>query len=249
MDVPSKTVVIIGASSGIGEATAIRLADDGHHVVIAARRTDRLVQITERIAAVGGRAIALPVDVTDQAALAALADSVVSTFGRLDVVVACAGLMPLSPLNALKLEDWERMIDVNVRGLLYAIAAVLPQFQRQGGGHFVTIASTAAREVFPGAAVYSATKFAARAITEGLRLESDPSIRVTTISPGVTETELTDSITDPAGRELARAVSKKIAMSPDAVAAAISYAISQHDVDVNEIVVRPTRQRYDWLTP
>ena len=128
--------------------------------------------------------------------------------------------MPLSPLNALKLEDWERMIDVDIRGLLYSIAAVLPQFQRQGGGHFVTIASTAAREVLPAAAMYSATKFAARAITEGLRLESDPSIRVTTISPGVTETELLDSVTDPAARELSHAVWDKIAMSPDAVAAA-----------------------------
>jgi NADP-dependent 3-hydroxy acid dehydrogenase YdfG len=245
--VPSKTIVIIGASSGIGEATAIRLAGDGHHVVIAARRAERLIQITERIAAVGGRATSLPVDVTDQAAVAALADSVVSRFGRLDVVVECAGLMPLSPLNALKLEDWDRMIDVNIRGLLYSIAAVLPQFQRQGGGQFVTIASTAAREVLPAAAVYSATKFAARAITEGLRLESDPGIRVTTISPGVTETELLDSVTDPAARELSRAVWNKIAMSPDAVAAAISYAISQPDVDVNEIVVRPAEQRYGWL--
>jgi NADP-dependent 3-hydroxy acid dehydrogenase YdfG len=156
-------------SSGIGEATAIRLAGDGHHVVITARRTDRLAQIADRIAAVGGRATALPVDVTDRAAVAALADGVVSEFGRLDVVVECAGLMPLSPLSALKLEDWERMIDVNVRGLLDSVAAVLPQFLRQSGGHFVTIASTNAREVLPGAAVYSATKFAARAITEGLR--------------------------------------------------------------------------------
>jgi NADP-dependent 3-hydroxy acid dehydrogenase YdfG len=208
-----------------------------------------LAQITDRIAADGGRATALPVDVTDQAAVAALADRVVSEFGRLDVVIECAGLMPLSPLNALKLEDWERMIDVNIRGLLYSIAAVLPQFQRQGGGHFVTVASTAAREVMPGAAVYSATKFAVRAITEGLRLESDPSIRVTTISPGVTETELLDSITDPGVRQLSRAVWDKIAMSPDAVAAAISYAISQHDVDVNEIVVRPAGMRYGWLAP
>lgn len=244
-----KTIVIIGASSGIGEATATRLAADGHHVVIAARRAERLVQITERIAAVGGRATALPVDVTQKAAVAALADRVVSEFGRIDVVVECAGLMPLSPMSALKLEDWERMIDVNLRGLLYTIAAVLPQFQRQGGGHFVTIASTAAREVLPAGAVYSATKFAARAIMEGLRLESDPDVRVTTISPGVTETELLNSMTDPAAQELSRAVWDKIAMSPDAVAAAISYAISQPDVDVNEIVVRPAGQRYGWLAP
>lgn len=246
---PCKTIVIIGASSGIGEATAIRLASDGHHVVATARRADRLIQITERIAAAGGRATALPVDVTDQSSVAVLADTVVSEFGRLDVVVECAGLMPLSPLNALKLEDWEQMIDVNIRGLLFSIAAVLPQFQRQGSGHFVTIASTAAREVLPAAAVYSATKFAARAITEGLRLESEPGIRVTTICPGVTETELLDSTTDPAARELSRAVWNRIAMSPDAVAAAISYAISQPDVDVNEIVLRPPAQRYGWLAP
>ena len=246
---PSKTIVIIGASSGIGEATAMQLAREGHHVVITARRAARLAQITERIAEAGGQATALPVDVTDQTAVTALAHTVVSEFGRLDVVVECAGVMPLSPLNALKLEDWERMIDVNIRGLLYSIAAVLPQFQRQGGGHFVTIASTAALEVMPAAAVYSATKYAARAITEGLRLESDPSIKVTTIYPGVTETELLDSVTDPAARDLSRAVWDKIAMSPDAVAAAISYAISQPDVDVNEIVVRPTGQRYGWLAP
>ena len=249
MDLPSKTIVIIGASSGIGEATAMRLAREGHHVVITARRTARLAQITERIAEAGGQATALPVDVTDQTAVTALAHTVVSEFGRLDVVVECAGVMPLSPLNALKLEDWERMIDVNIRGLLYSIAAVLPQFQRQGGGHFVTIASTAALEVVPAAAVYSATKFAARAITEGLRLESDPSIKVTTIYPGVTETELLDSVTDPAARDLSRSVWDKIAMSPDAVAAAISYAISQPEVDVNEIVVRPAGQRYGWLAP
>ena len=245
----SKTIVIIGASSGIGEATAMRLAGDGHRVVLAARRAERLNQVTERIAAVGGRATAHAVDVTDQAAVAALADSVVSEFGRLDVVVECAGLMPLAPLAALKIEDWDRMIDVNIRGLLYSIAAVLPQFQRQGGGHFVTIASTSAREVLPASAVYCATKFAARAITEGLRLESDPAIRVTTVSPGVTETELLDSVTDPAAQELAQAVWARMAMSPDAVAAAISFAISQPDVDVNEIVVRPTGQRYGWLAP
>jgi NADP-dependent 3-hydroxy acid dehydrogenase YdfG len=246
----NKIIMITGASSGIGEATASRLAGDGHHVVIATRRTDRLMQIADRINAQGGRAAALPVDVTDQAAVAALVATVVSEFGGLDVVVACAGVMPLSPLSALKFEEWERMIDVNIRGLLYSIAAVLPQFQRQGRGHFVTIASTSAREVLPASAVYSGTKFAAWAITEGLRLESDPGIRVTTISPGVTETELVDSVSDPAARELSRAVFKRLAMSPDSVAAAISYAISQPDwTDVNEIVVRPAGQRYGWLAP
>jgi NADP-dependent 3-hydroxy acid dehydrogenase YdfG len=248
--VPNKIIMITGASSGIGEATATRLADDGHHVVVAARRTDRLTQIADRINAHGGRATALPVDVTDQPAVAALVDSVATEFGGVDVVVACAGVMPLSPLSALRLEDWERTIDVNIRGLLYSIAAVLPQFQRQGRGHFVTIASTAAREVMPASAVYTGTKFAAWAITEGLRLESDPGIRVTTISPGLTATELADSVTDPAARDLANAVWKKLAMSPDAVAAAISYAINQPEwTDVNEIVVRPAGMRYGWLAP
>ena len=247
---PNKIVVIIGASSGIGEATAIRLAGDGHQVVIAARRADRLTQIADRINADGGRATALPVDVTDQAAVAALADSVVAEFGGLDVVVACAGLMPLSPLNGLKLEEWKRMIDVNIRGLLFSIAAVLPQFQRQGGGHFVTIGSTAAGEVVPAAAVYSATKSAARVITEGLRLESDPSIRVTTISPGSPKLNCsTPSPIPPPGNYQALCF-KKLAISPDTVAAAISYAVSQpSDVDVNEIVVRPVSQRYGWLAP
>jgi NADP-dependent 3-hydroxy acid dehydrogenase YdfG len=179
-----------------------------------------------------------------------MVNAVVAEFGRLDVVVESAGVMPLSPLSALMVEEWERMIDVNIRGLLFSIAAALPHFQRQGGGHFVTLASTAAREVLPAAAVYCATKSAAWAITEGLRLESDPEIRVTTISPGVTETELLSSIDDPAARNLSHAVWERIAMSPDAVAAAISYAIGQPDgVDVNEIVVRPSGQRYGWLAP
>jgi NADP-dependent 3-hydroxy acid dehydrogenase YdfG len=246
----NKIIVIVGASSGIGEATAVRLAGEGNHVVVAGRRADKLAKVTDQIDSLGGRATALPVDVTDQVAVAGLVNAVVSEFGRLDVLVECAGVMPLSPLSALMLEEWERMIDVNIRGLLYSIAAVLPHFQRQGNGHFITIASTAAREVLPAAAVYSATKSAASTITEGLRLESDPEIRVTTISPGVTETELLSSIGDPAARDLSRAVWDKIAMSPDAVAAAISYAIGQpDDVDVNEIVVRPARQRYGWLAP
>jgi NADP-dependent 3-hydroxy acid dehydrogenase YdfG len=246
----NKIIVIVGATSGIGEAAAIRLAGEGHHVVVAGRRADRLTKVTEQINSLGGRSTALAVDVTDQVAVAGMVNAVVAEFGRLDVVVESAGVMPLSPLSALMVEEWERMIDVNIRGLLFSIAAALPHFQRQGGGHFVTLASTAAREVLPAAAVYCATKSAAWAITEGLRLESDPEIRVTTISPGVTETELLSSIDDPAARNLSHAVWERIAMSPDAVAAAISYAIGQPDgVDVNEIVVRPSGQRYGWLAP
>jgi NADP-dependent 3-hydroxy acid dehydrogenase YdfG len=246
----NKIIVIVGATSGIGEAAAVRLAGEGHHVVVAGRRADRLTKVTEQINSLGGRSTALAVDVTDQVAVAGMVNAVVAEFGRLDVVVESAGVMPLSPLSALMVEEWERMIDVNIRGLLFSIAAALPHFQRQGSGHFVTLASTAAREVLPAAAVYCATKSAAWAITEGLRLESDPEIRVTTISPGVTETELLSSIDDPAARNLSHAVWERIAMSPDAVAAAISYAIGQPDgVDVNEIVVRPSGQRYGWLAP
>jgi NADP-dependent 3-hydroxy acid dehydrogenase YdfG len=242
-DGDGKVVVITGASSGIGQASAIRLAAEGHHVVLAARRADRLDRIAAKIAADGGKATKRPVDVTDQGAVASLIDSVVEDLGRVDVLVGNAGVMPLSRLNTLLVDEWDRMIDVNIRGLLYGIAAVLPHFGRQRSGHFVSIASIAAHDVVPTSAVYSATKFAAWALTEGLRLESDPGIRVTTISPGLVATELGNSITDPAAREFISTLAE-IAVSPDAIARAISYAISQPpDIDVNEIIVRPAAQR------
>jgi NADP-dependent 3-hydroxy acid dehydrogenase YdfG len=239
----SKVVVITGASSGIGQAGAIRLAAEGHHVVLAARRADRLAAIATKIAADGGQAMARPVDVTDRGAVASLIDGVVDDLGRVDVLVGNAGVMPLSPLNSLLVDEWDHMIDVNIRGLLYSVAAVLPHFGRQRSGHFVSIASIAAHDVVPTSAVYSATKFAAWALTEGLRLESDPGIRVTTISPGLVATELGNTITDPAAREFVETLAQ-IAVSPDAIAAAISYAINQPpDIDVNEIIVRPAAQR------
>ncbi len=163
--------------------------------------------------------------------------------GRIDVLVNNAGVGPLSRLDALLTDEWNHTIDVNIRGLLHGIAAALPHFQRRGAGHFVTIASVGAHEVMPTGAVYCATKYAAWAITEGLRLEVNPSIRVTTISPGIVESEIADATTDPATREAIRAF-RKTPISADAIAAAISYAISQpSDVDVNEIVIRPTTQR------
>lgn len=238
-----RTVLITGASSGIGEATARRLAADGHHVVLAARRSDRLDAVAAELRDSGLSADARPLDVTDSSAFRALVDSIVADRGRLDVLVGNAGVMLLSRLDALLVDEWDRMLDVNVRGLLHGIAAVLPHFRTQGGGHVVTIASIGAHEVVPTSAVYSATKYAAWALTEGLRQESDPSIRATTISPGVVESELAQHITDPtaaAAMESYRAAS----IPADAVARAVGFAVAQPaDVDVNEIVVRPVAQR------
>jgi NADP-dependent 3-hydroxy acid dehydrogenase YdfG len=239
----SKVVAVTGASSGIGEAAALRLAADGHHVVLGARREERLTSLAEKIRAAGGSADVRRLDVTDRQDVTAFVDAAVDAHGRIDVLVNNAGVMPLSPLNALLVDEWERMIDVNVRGLLHGIAAALPHFQRQGSGHFVTVASNAAHTVSPTAAVYAGTKFAAWAITEGLRQEADPSIRVTTISPGVVESELAHTISDPATQ--ARIAAYRANTIPaGAIADAIAYAIAQPaDVDVNEMVIRPARQR------
>ncbi|GAA1625576.1 SDR family oxidoreductase [Nonomuraea maheshkhaliensis] len=239
----SKVVLITGASSGIGEATALRLAADGHRVVLGARREDRLASIAKAIEAAGGEADVRRLDVTDRRDVAAFADAAAERHGRIDVIVNNAGVMPLSRLDALLVEEWDRMIDVNVRGLLYGIAAALPHFQRQGEGHFVTVASVGAHEVVPTGAVYCGTKFAAWAITEGLRQELDPGIRVTTLSPGVVESELADSITDPLAQGAMRDF-RKDTIPPSSMADAIAYAIGQPaDVDVNELVIRPARQR------
>lgn len=239
----SKIILVTGASSGIGEAVAQRLAADGHHVVAGARREDRLDQLAARIKDAGGSIETRRLDVTDPADVTAFVDAAVAAHGRVDVVVNNAGVMPLSRLDALLVDEWNRMIDVNVRGLLHGIAAALPHFRRQGGGHFITVASIGAHEVVPTAAVYCATKYAAWAITEGLRLESDPSIRVTTVSPGVVESELADTISDPNAAEAMKDY-RADAISPDAIARGVAYAINEPaDVDVNELIIRPARQR------
>lgn len=239
----SKVVIITGASSGIGRATAAKLASEGHQTVLAARRTDRLTDVADQIIATGGRATVRPVDVTDRFAVRSLVDRVVDELGQVDVLVGNAGVMPLSRLDAGLVDEWDQMIDVNIRGLLYSIAATLPHFQRQDRGHFVNLTSIAAHDVIPMSAVYSATKFATWAITEGLRLECSSRIRVTAISPGMVATEATDVITDPAAAELVNRVAR-VAISADNIANAISYAVSQPpEVDVNEIIVRPAEQR------
>jgi NADP-dependent 3-hydroxy acid dehydrogenase YdfG len=236
-----KVVLITGASSGIGEATARRLAASGCHVVLGARRTDRIAAIAKDIQASGGSAEHQALDVTDPQSTAAFAHAAHTQYGRIDVLVNNAGVMPLSMLDALKVDEWNQMIDVNIRGVLHGIAAVLPVMRAQGEGHIVNIASVSGLRVDPTAAVYSATKFAVRAISEGLRQESRD-LRVTIVSPGLTQSDLTESISDTNVREAVQA-QMQIAIPASAVADAIDYAIGQpRGVDVNEIVVRPTAQ-------
>ncbi|MBB5069581.1 NADP-dependent 3-hydroxy acid dehydrogenase YdfG [Saccharopolyspora gloriosae] len=234
-----KVVAVTGASSGIGEATARRLAADGHHVFLGARRTDRLEALTAQITASGGTAAFRRLDVTDAADVRAFAAAARDSYGRVDVVVNNAGVMPLSPLHELRIDEWDRMIDVNLRGVLHGIAAALPIMRTQGGGQFVNVASVGAYEVVPTSAVYSATKFAVRAVSEGLRQESSGDVRVTVVSPGVTESELAESLSDPRAREDMKAY-RAVAIPAEAIADAIAFAVTRPaEVDVNEIVVRP----------
>lgn len=235
----AKVVVITGASSGIGEATARRLAAERHRLFLGARRTDRLEALSREIDEAGGTAVFQRLDVTDAGDVRAFVSAAREHYGRVDVMVNNAGVMPLSPLDALKVDEWDRMIDVNVRGVLHGIAAALPVMRVQGGGHFVNVASVGAYEVSPTEAVYCATKFAVRAVSEGLRQESDGSVRVTLVSPGVTESELAEGISDPAAREAMKAY-RAVALPASVIAEAIAYAVAQPaEVDANEIVVRP----------
>jgi NADP-dependent 3-hydroxy acid dehydrogenase YdfG len=234
-----KVVAITGASSGIGKATAYLLGRRGARVVLGARRTDKLEEVASVIRAEGGTAEYRALDVTKREDMDAFVKLAQARFGRVDVIVNNAGVMPLSPLDALKVEEWDRMIDVNIRGVLHGIAAGLPIMKAQGSGQFINVSSIGGHMVAPTAAVYCATKFAVLAISEGLRQESDR-IRVTVISPGVTESELAETISDEHARQFMKDF-RKIAISPDAIARAILFAIEQPgDVDVSEIIVRPT---------
>jgi NADP-dependent 3-hydroxy acid dehydrogenase YdfG len=242
-NIAGKVVVITGASSGLGEATARLLAAQGAKVVLGARRKERIEALAAELKGKGGQALALATDVTQREQVRALADAAVESFGRLDVMINNAGLMPHSPLERLKVEDWDRMIDVNLKGVLYGIAAALPHMQRQKSGQIVNVSSVAGHKVRPGSAVYAATKHAVRALSEGLRQEVKPyNIRTTVLSPGAVATELVDSITE---KDIAEGVRRmyEIAIPAEAFARAVAFAISQPDeVDVNEILFRPTRQ-------
>ena len=238
VNVHDKIVLITGASSGIGESTARELAGAGATVVLGARRTNRLQRLAEEINARQGTARVRRLDVTDRGDVAAFADAALAEFGRIDVIVNNAGVMPLSPMASLKVDEWDRMIDVNIKGVLYCIAAVLPAMSRQGAGHIINIASIGALHVTPTAAVYCATKFAVRAISDGLRQENDR-IRITCICPGVVESELADAISDEKAREEMKSF-RAVALKPESIAHAILHAISQpDDVNTTEIVVRP----------
>jgi NADP-dependent 3-hydroxy acid dehydrogenase YdfG len=237
-----KVVLITGASSGIGAGIARELGAAGAKLMLGARRADRLDALAAEIRAMGGDARTRRLDVTDRADVAGFADTARRAFGRVDVIVNNAGVMPLSAMAALKVDEWERMVNVNIKGVLYGIAAVLPEMIARKSGHVVNIASIGALSVVPTAAVYCATKYAVRAISDGLRQEHDD-IRVTCIHPGVVESELADTITDPAAAAAMKSY-RAIALRPDAIGRAVRFAIEQpDDVDVNEIVVRPTRTR------
>lgn len=242
-NIKDKVIIITGASSGIGEATALLLAEQGAKVVLGARRSDRLEALANRISEAGGKVSYAVADVKKREDLLNLVKLACDQYGKLDVLINNAGIAPTSLLDELRVEDWEDMIDVNIKGVLYGIAAALPVFRKQGFGHFINTASTAGLITKPTMSVYSGTKFAVRAISEGLRQEAGPNLRVTIITPGFVQTNLADSMTNPEVKAQIVESMEKMAMPPDAIARAIVYAISQPaGVDVNEIIIRPTAQ-------
>ncbi len=239
-------IVITGASSGLGEAAARRLSARGASVVLGARRVDRLTSLANELTTAGGKALALETDVTHRDQVQRLVDAAVRAYGRIDVMINNAGLMPQSLLERLKIDEWDRMIDVNIKGVLYGIAAALPYMQQQKSGHFINVSSVAGHKVRPGGTVYSATKHAVRVISEGLRQEvKSYNIRTTVISPGAVDTELPNTITDPVVAENMRKFYDDVAIPPESFADAVVFAMSQPpDVDINEILYRPTRQEF-----
>ena len=246
-NIEGKVVVITGASSGLGESTARHVAKLGATVVLGARRKDRLDAIAKNIQADGGKALAVSTDVTNRAQVEALVQKAIGTYGKVDVLVNNAGIMPIAPLSLLKVDEWDRMIDLNIKGVLYGIAAALPQMKKQKSGHIINTASVFGIKVFaPGGTVYCATKSAVRALTEGLRVEvHGDGIRTTIISPGAVDSELKGSTSDEASSKVVSDLYKAWGIPADTIARAIAYAIEQPaDVDVNEIVVRPTVQDF-----
>lgn len=242
--IEGKVVIITGASSGLGEATARHLSAQGATVVLGARRVERIESLAAELTGSGGKALAVETDVTHAEQVKRLVDAGVKEYGRVDVMLNNAGLMPHSPLERLKVEDWEQMIDVNLKGVLYGIAASLPYMKEQKSGHFINVSSVAGHKVRAGGVVYAATKHAVRVISEGLRMEVKPyNIRTTVISPGAVATELVDRITEPDILEGVRKLTDEMALPPETFARIVVFAMSQpEDVDINEILFRPTRQ-------
>lgn len=242
--IEGKVVIVTGASSGLGEAAARHLVANGANVVLAARRSDRITALADELGRGHGRAMAFTADVARREDMQRLAEAAIERFGGIDVLVNNAGIMPLSPLEQLKVDEWDRMIDVNLKGVLYGIAAVLPHMQQRKAGHIITTASVAAHKVFHASAVYSATKYAVRALCEGLRMEVKPyNIRTTLVSPGAVKTELLEHISDADVQSTNRAYVNQVGLSADSYAKVVAFAISQpDDVDINEVIFRPTAQ-------
>ena len=243
-NIEGKVVIITGASSGLGEAAAHHLADKGASLALAVRRTERIEGLAEEITNNGGEALAVTTDVTEHEQVQALVDDAVEAFGRVDVMLNNAGLMPLSPLERLNVNEWDQMIDVNVKGVLYGIAAALPYMQEQASGHIINVSSVAGHVVSPGSAVYAATKHAVRALSEGLRQEvKEYGLRTTVISPGAVDTELPESVSEEDVAEGVHALYDEHAVPADSFARAVAFAIEQpEEVDINEILYRPTSQ-------
>jgi NADP-dependent 3-hydroxy acid dehydrogenase YdfG len=243
-NIKGKVVVITGASSGMGEAAAKHLSALGATVVLGARRRDKIEKLAKEIGDNGGKAIAIAVDVTQRDQVKSLVDASVEQFGRVDVILNNAGIMPLSTMDSLHVEEWDKMIDVNIKGVLNGIAAVLPYMKEQKSGQIINTSSVAGHKVFNGSAVYSATKYAVRALTEGLRMEVKPyNIRTTIVCPGAVKTELLEHITDEDVRQANEEYVGAVGISPDSFARVVAFAISQpEDVDINEIIFRPTSQ-------
>lgn len=241
----NKVVVITGASSGIGEAIALHLANNAYSLVLVARRQDKINALVDRIIQQGGKAIAVKADITRQEEVHRAIDAAIAAYQRVDVLINNAGFMAIAPLSELKTNEWDKMIDTNLKGVLYGVAAALPVFQRQGSGHFINVASVAGIKVLaPGGVVYSATKFAVRALSEGLRQEAGKTIRTTLISPGAVESELQFGSSDEESKKFLHEFYKQ-AISADAIARSVLFAIEQPgDVDINEIVVRPTQEEF-----
>lgn len=247
MNLQSKIAIITGASSGIGEATAIALSQQGATVVLAARRMKRLKDLKDRIVQAGGEVLVVQTDVSSFGQVKCMVDEVIRRYGKIDILVNNAGVMPLSFVKSLRVDEWEKMIDVNLKGVMFCVAAALPHMRKQGNGHIINISSTAGRRVFVGGAVYCATKFGLNAFSEGIRMEltASENIRITLVEPGVTATELPLAIADQDFKDnnpVRRAI---VPLQSEDIARAVVYAASQPPhVNVNEVLVMPTDQDF-----